>query len=207
MKSMFIIKEYDQLKALSDPFRVKLMIRLVEKPYTGQQLSEIFDLSRARIHYHLKELEKLGLIEIVKTEEKNGIVQKFYQSVASGFYPDSSMLPHIKEITETKRHMMYGMLDRTMARVLSAPPEAFEQAGPEDPSEWNILATSLELKVTEEQFKSFIDGYFKLIKEYQNIAKNNKKNPDANYYYLTAFGFQVDESEFEKRVIKEEKDR
>lgn len=207
MKPMFIIKEYDQLKALSDPFRVKLMIRLVEKPYTGQQLSEILDLSRARIHYHLKELEKLGLIEIVKTEEKNGIVQKFYQSVASGFYPDSSMLPHKEEITETKRHLMYGMLDRTMARVLSAPPEAFEQAGPEDPSEWNILATSLELKVTEEQFKSFIDGYLKLIKEYQNIAKDNKSNPDVNYYYLTAFGFQVDESEYEKRVMKEEKDR
>ncbi|MGF2617048.1 ArsR family transcriptional regulator [Rossellomorea aquimaris] len=197
---MMIIRDYNQLKALSDPFRVKLMLRLVESPFTGQQLSEIFDLSRARIHYHLRELEKLGLIEIVKTEEKNGIIQKFYQSVASGFYPDASLMPHTEEISNTKRQMMYGMLDRTMTRLLEAPNDAFEEAGPKDPAEWNILATSWETKVTEENFRWYTNKYFELLEEFQNRAKEDTENPEAKHYYMSGYGFQVNESNFSKRI-------
>ncbi|TYS14243.1 winged helix-turn-helix transcriptional regulator [Rossellomorea vietnamensis] len=200
MESMMIIRDYNQLKALSDPFRVKLMLRLVESPFTGQQLSEVFDLSRARIHYHLRELEKLGLIEIVKTEEKNGIIQKFYQSVASGFYPDASLMPHKEEISNTKRQMLYGMLDRTMTRLLEAPNDAFEEAGPNDPADWNILATSWETKVTEENFRWYTKKYFELLEELQNRAEKDADNPDAKYYYMSGYGFQVNESNFEKRV-------
>ncbi|MGD6803911.1 ArsR/SmtB family transcription factor [Rossellomorea vietnamensis] len=197
---MMIIRDYNQLKALSDPFRVKLMLRLVESPFTGQQLSEIFDLSRARIHYHLRELEKLGLIEIVKTEEKNGIIQKFYQSVASGFYPDASLMPHKEEISNTKRQMLYGMLDRTMTRLLEAPNDAFEEAGPNDPGDWNILATSWETKVTEENFRWYTKKYFELLEELQSRAEKDANNPDAKHYYMSGYGFQVTESNFEKRV-------
>ncbi|MGR3764317.1 ArsR/SmtB family transcription factor [Rossellomorea sp. NS-SX7] len=207
MKSMYIIKEYDQLKALSDPFRIKLMMRLVEKPYTGQQLSELFEMSRARVHYHLKELEKLGLIEIVKTEEKNGIVQKFFQSVSSGFYPDASLLPHKEEISETKRLMMYGMLERTMSRILEAPSAAFEDAGDKDPSDWNILASSFETSSSEENFKWFIKRYFELVGEFQKRAKE-EKDADQNIYYMTGMGFEVEESTFADRVMNnKEKDR
>ncbi|MGM0844279.1 MAG: ArsR/SmtB family transcription factor [Bacillota bacterium] len=203
---MMIIREYNQLKALSDRFRVKLMLRLVESPYTGQQLSEIFDLSRARIHYHLRELEKLGLIEIVKTEEKNGIMQKFYQSVASGFYPDASLMPHKEEISNTKRQMLYGMLDRNMARLMEAPSEAFEEAGPGDPADWNILATSWETKVTEENFRWFTKKYFELLEELQTREKEDEHHPDAKYYFMSGYGFQVEESNYAKRISKSEED-
>ncbi len=87
LKPMFTLTTYSQLKAMSNPLRVEMMMRLCERPYTGQLLSEKLGIPRAKIHYHLKELEKNGFIEIVFTEEKNGIVQKFYQSVARGFYP------------------------------------------------------------------------------------------------------------------------
>ncbi len=206
MKSMFIIKEYDQLKALSDPFRIKLMMRLVEKPYTGQQLSELFEMSRARIHYHLKELEKLGLIEIVKTEEKNGIIQKFFQSVSSGFYPDASLLPHREEISETKRLMMYGMLERTMSRILEAPSSAFEEAGDKDPSDWNILASSWETTSSENNFKWFVKAYFELVGEFQKRARE-EKDVEQNVYYMTGIGFEVEESKFAERLLDVEKEK
>ena len=206
MKSMFIIKEYDQLKALSDPFRIKLMMRLVEKPYTGQQLSELFEMSRARIHYHMKELEKLGLIEIVKTEEKNGIIQKFFQSVSSGFYPDASLLPHREEISETKRLMMYGMLERTMSRILEAPSSALEEAGDKDPSDWNILASSWETTSSEDNFKWFVKAYFELVGEFQKRARE-EKGVEQNVYYMTGIGFEVEESKFAERLLDVEKEK
>ncbi|WP_236841093.1 helix-turn-helix domain-containing protein [Brevibacillus formosus] len=48
---------------------------LVKEEYTGKQLAT---LSPSKVHYHLKELESHGFVEVVRTEEKNGIVQKFY---------------------------------------------------------------------------------------------------------------------------------
>ncbi len=52
-----------------------------------------------------KELEKNGFIEIVYTEEKNGIVQKFYQSVARGFTPAADLLPHLEMRSESGRQI------------------------------------------------------------------------------------------------------
>ncbi len=62
---------------MSDPLRVEMMMRLCERPYTGQLLSEKFGIPRAKIHYHLKELEKNGFIEIVYTEEKMASFKNF----------------------------------------------------------------------------------------------------------------------------------
>lgn len=58
LKPVLTLTTYSQLKALSDPLRAEMMIRLCERPYTGQLLSEKFGISRAKIHYHLKRIRK-----------------------------------------------------------------------------------------------------------------------------------------------------
>ena len=54
MKPVLTLTTYSQLKALSDPLRAEMMIRLCERPYTGQLLSEKFGISRAKIHFRQK---------------------------------------------------------------------------------------------------------------------------------------------------------
>ena len=115
MKPVLTLTTYSQLKALSDPLRAEMMIRLCERPYTGQLLSEKFGISRAKIHYHLKELEKNDLIEIVYTEEKNGIVQKFYQSVAKGFTLPRS-ITSFRNIKRIRSPNLLQMIERTKAK-------------------------------------------------------------------------------------------
>ncbi|WP_079525355.1 winged helix-turn-helix domain-containing protein [Halobacillus hunanensis] len=203
MKDIQLLTTHDQLKTLSDPFRSQLLLRLMEKPMTGQQLSEVFDLSRARIHYHLKELEKNDLVHIVKKEEKNGIVQKFYQSVSRGFVADRSLLPHTEEMSESIRQMMINMLDRSQRRVLSAPEEALhEGTGSQDPTDWKYLSASFEFKATEADFKAWQKKYFALMEELNDIQKQTP-SPDAKTYYFHSLGIQVDEPLFEKKSEEE----
>ena len=92
MKDVLIIDELNQLRAVSDPFRVQLLYHLGREPMTGQQLAEKMDLSRSKIHYHLQELEKNGIIEVVRREEKNGILQKFYSPIAKAIIPSEDLL-------------------------------------------------------------------------------------------------------------------
>lgn len=196
MKQMMTLTTYEQLRAISDPLRTKILMKLLEKPYTGQQLSEQFDLSRAKIHYHLKELEKNGLIEIVKREEKNGIIQKFYQSVARGFTPSVDLLPHSEEIGDATRTILYQMLAETQNRVLSAPAEAFLNALNENPSDWNHLGSIWEIHATEEQFRDFIKNFFALVNQLKQQA-NQHSDSKKKLYHLSAYGFEVETPMFE----------
>lgn len=57
-----MLEHYEQLKSLSDPLRCRIVSLLISKAYTGQQLSQELEIPRAKIHYHLTELEKNGLV-------------------------------------------------------------------------------------------------------------------------------------------------
>ena len=159
LKPVLTLTTYSQLKALSDPLRAEMMIRLCERPYTGQLLSEKFGISRAKIHYHLKELEKNGLIEIVYTEEKNGIVQKFYQSVAKGFTPAAS-ITSFRNIKRIRSPNLFTNDRKNEKPNFAAPEEAFTlQNASEDPAKWNYVSSCWEFDATPEQFQVWVKSF------------------------------------------------
>src|SRR5690625_248070 len=194
MKNNLIIDDFNQLRELSDPLRAEMMMHLVMRAYTGQQLSYIFSVPRGKIHYHLKELEKNGLVQIVKTEEKNGIVQKFYQAVAADFQISEKLLPRKKEIRDTTKQLMYGILERAKQEIREAPAESFETREPnEKPLERRFISSTWELEATEEQFKQWKIKYYALLKELHHMGLQSKGK--KNKYYITTVGFQTVEKE------------
>lgn len=198
MKDIKLLTTHEQLKALADPFRSELLLRLMEKPKTGQQLTEVFNLSRARIHYHLKELEKNELVEIVHKEEKNGIVQKFYQAVASGFVPDQSLIPY-SDMTETVRRMMVSMLEQSKRRVLAAPEESLqEESGSKDPAKWKYRSSAYEIHAKEEDFLAWQQKLSTLMEELAEIQRPEPSS-DSKLYYFHILGLQIEESLYEKK--------
>ncbi|MBF4501921.1 helix-turn-helix transcriptional regulator [Savagea sp. SN6] len=95
MKDIFYIENIDDLKVISDPFRIEILVSLGTIPQSGQELAEKMNVSRSKVHYHLKELEKHGFIEVVKQNIVNGIVQKFYLPVAKVFVPDINIFSDV----------------------------------------------------------------------------------------------------------------
>lgn len=206
LKPMLTLTTYSQLKAISDPLRVEMMMRLCERPYTGQLLSEKFGIPRAKIHYHLKELEKNGFIEIVYTEEKNGIIQKFYQSVARGFTPASDLLPHLEMLSESGRQIFLQMTERTKNHILAAPEEAFTlRKVSENPAEWNYVSSCWEFDATPEQFQVWVKKFHEVMAELNEITKGADKDPNSKSYYISTTALQIDERAMQRFVKKEEK--
>lgn len=202
MKDIKLLTTHEQLKALSDPFKCELILRLMERPQTGQQLSEVFGLSRARVHYHLKELEKNDLLSIVRTEEKNGIIQKFYQATAGGFVPDPSLLPY-STMTETVRQMMVSMLDQSKRRILAAPEDSFQEgSGSQDPSEWKYRSSAYEIHASEQDFMTWQKKLSNLMEELAAIQRSTP-SPDAKLYYFHMLGLEIEESLFEQKQESE----
>ncbi|KOP82440.1 winged helix-turn-helix domain-containing protein [Cytobacillus solani] len=192
-KSIFIIESYEQLKVISDPLRTKMLIFLVEQPHTGQMLAQELNLSRAKILYHLRELEKHKIIQLVRKEERGGNILKFYQAVARGFIPADHLLNYV-ESKDATRQSYLEVIDRAKTRVLTAPDKSFE-LNSSNVEEWPKLSIQKEFKVSKEKFLEFTSKYRELLEKLEEKDTDIEKQ---NYYLMTT-AFQIEEPLFKNK--------
>jgi DNA-binding transcriptional ArsR family regulator len=65
-------------KALAHPLRVRILAMLDERDASPVQLSEHLDASLGTVAYHVRTLERLGLIEMVATYQRRGATEHVY---------------------------------------------------------------------------------------------------------------------------------
>lgn len=82
-----VFDSVEDIRVISDPFRLKILVCFDddEVPLTVKQLSKQLGEVASRVHYHVKELERIGALEIVETREKSGIIEKYYLPTAKNF--------------------------------------------------------------------------------------------------------------------------
>lgn len=191
-QNVLILTQLEQLKALSDPLRVQILHLLIEKTYSGQQLSQLLDVPRPKIHYHLKELEKNELIYLVSESKKRNMTEKLYKAAARSFIPAKDLLPYQTTQGESGKIMTLTALDRTKERALEAPDNGFITDS-EDPKDWDKINSQLEIQTTEEKFRHWVTKYQELLEELQEMTDKGK---DSKWYYVSTFGFQMKEPFF-----------
>jgi leucyl aminopeptidase (aminopeptidase T) len=86
MQELMLLKDAAAIKALAHPLRLHLLEQLIAAPASVQQLAEQMNEVHAKLFYHVKELEKNGLVEVVGEKIVNGIVERFYRATARTFY-------------------------------------------------------------------------------------------------------------------------
>lgn len=190
MESIKFIQTYEQLKAISDPLRTKLLMFLVEKPYTCHQLAEELSLTRAKILYHLRELEKQEFIQLVKKVEQGGNLLKYYRATARGFIPADHLL-NFMETQEATRQSYLEVLNRAKSRVITAPNSSFEHNS-SDVEEWDSLSLQREVLVSKKKFLEFTKKYRELVNE----LITGEDIEERNNYYVMITAFKIDESIF-----------
>ncbi|KON83481.1 ArsR family transcriptional regulator [Sporosarcina globispora] len=192
-KPILIIETYDQLKAISDPLRTKMLIFLVEQPHTGHMLANELNLSRAKILYHLRELEKHGIIKLVKKEERGGNILKYYQAVARGFIPADHLLSYV-ESKEATRQSFLEVINRAKTRVLTAPEQSFE-LNSSNVEEWLNMSIQREFSLSKERFLEFTRQYRDLL---DSLLDEDSHDKNKELYYIMTTAFQVEEPLFNK---------
>ncbi|MFC7681194.1 ArsR/SmtB family transcription factor [Paenibacillus sp. GCM10028914] len=193
---VYTIKTHDQLKAIADPLRTKILMNLVKNEYTGQQLAEMLNITRNNIYFHLKELEKHEVIQIVRKEEKNGIVQKYYRAVASRFIPDDHLLPS-EDLIETSRQVFMETLEVTRAKIVNAPASSFALNSSHETKRKNLTAT-YSLRGSEESFTAFIEEFKALVDRHflkKSEAEELGGGGKVQSYYLSLVGFPDDDED------------
>lgn len=81
MQDIFYINTVEQATTLLKPLRAELLKRL-DQPRTCPELAKWFGLSTQKVNYHIRVLEKAGLVEKVAERPIRGVKEGVYQATA-----------------------------------------------------------------------------------------------------------------------------
>ncbi|HLZ59139.1 MAG TPA: helix-turn-helix domain-containing protein [Ktedonosporobacter sp.] len=168
MLDRYEIDNLEQLRAISDMLRVRILDLLRERPMTVTQLGELLSSASdnvhyapAKVHYHVRELEKVGLLRLVETREKGGILEKYYQPIAREIavspglllsVPPDEAMAAIGGMLEQIKHGFLGAFRKALAKKETLP---------------NLAFANSRLYLTLEEHKQLCQQVNDLLKSYE----------------------------------------
>ena len=139
------------IKALGHPIRMRALTILNQRVASPLELSRELDQPLVNVSYHVKTLEKLGCIELVRTEQRRGALEHYYRAVMRPWFGkrDWSRLPVsgrqsvsatvVDQIfSDVVDAMQAGTFDQRPDRHLSRTPTVVDQEG------WRKIAALLD---------------------------------------------------------------
>src|SRR5207237_5961865 len=77
---VLVVREHEQLRALGDDLRSKIVVLLRERAASTTELAEKLGLPKGTVGHHVKVLEKAGLIRVVRTRQVRALTESYYGS-------------------------------------------------------------------------------------------------------------------------------
>lgn len=171
----------EEIKAISDPYRIQILntFKMRGEPSTVKQIADEMKEVPAKVHYHVKKLESVGILRLTHTKEINGIIAKFYEPTANRFEIKS------ETVDPTIKNLILDETRKTIASVYNESREiVFESLDNQENDDFsNIHTATLALTKEEaEHFNNFIDEFVDKHKTSKNKDSNKK-----NYHFFSSF--------------------
>jgi DNA-binding transcriptional ArsR family regulator len=110
----------DALRALSDPLKLRILESLRPAPLTASQVARHLGEKANKLHYHVAELERTGLIRVVETRQKGNLLERYYRPAADFFRVDPALFGKGPEALGAFYQSVTGILDQTAADLRAA---------------------------------------------------------------------------------------
>ena len=175
----FVIQDLETLKVIADPLRSQLLELLIQETLTVKQLAEKLGLAPSKLYYHVNQLEKHGLIEVVETRVVANMIEKLYHAMASNIDVDPGLLRFsTPEGQENIHAVLTATIDATredLVRSLDA--RAFELEGGAAEQPRRAFINRVLSRLSEEQASQFKARFCELVEEFTQ-ADGESHGPD-----------------------------
>ena len=160
---VLVVQETQQLRALADELRAKIVFLLRERAASITELAQALDSPKGTVGHHVKVLERAGLIRVVRTRKVRALTEKYYGRVARLF-----VLRSDESLPEDLTGVLGAMLLRQAAdEVIAARPEKDQSA-------------LLHIRLQESDVHRFQRRLNRLIADFQQA-----ENPEGDMHALT----------------------
>jgi DNA-binding transcriptional ArsR family regulator len=84
MQDVAVIEDASAAEVSLDPVRARLLAELAE-PGSATMLADRVGLARQKVNYHLRALERHGLVELVEERRKGNVTERMLRATAASF--------------------------------------------------------------------------------------------------------------------------
>jgi DNA-binding transcriptional ArsR family regulator len=117
----------DVSRARLSPLRRRVLAELRE-PASATALAARLDESRQSVNYHVRELERAGLVELVEERRRRGFTERVVQARARAVVANPEVIGDLDAVTETQDRFAADALLALAARSLGDVAEMRERA-------------------------------------------------------------------------------
>lgn len=94
-----VVQDISKLKALLNAECWRVFEALHKKPAYPAQLAKELSMNEQNVYYYIKQLRNSGLVEVEKSEERNGALAKYYSAAFDSF----AIVPNIDGVKNGKK--------------------------------------------------------------------------------------------------------
>jgi DNA-binding transcriptional ArsR family regulator len=120
----------DVSRARLSPLRRRVLEELAE-PASAVGLAARLGQSRQRVNYHVRELEKAGLVELVEERRRRGCIERVVRATARAVVVDPEVIGDLDAVTATEDRFAAEMLLAITARAVGDVADMRTKAGAE----------------------------------------------------------------------------
>ena len=158
-----VLSTLEEIKVYSDPYRLKIIYAFgrIGRPATVKEVADAMGEVPAKIHYHVKKLEKIGILKIVATKEINGIVAKYYETFPGEIHIRQS------ELEEPVRKVVMSEAHKAIVTILDEGRSKFLQNVNSEEEGQHAILSGHVLHMTKEEAKELTGQIHELISKYE----------------------------------------
>ncbi|SHF25745.1 Helix-turn-helix domain-containing protein [Seinonella peptonophila] len=185
IQETYRIESPEQATALINPLRVEILT-LLKQPRSAAEVARQLREPPQRINYHLKSLEKVGLVMQVGTRQVRNLVEILYQSIARSFLLSESLTWGQETLQKIKDQGALAHLIHTSERIKRDAISLMEHS---DQAE-QIPSATLQLQVKlsgEEQRQAFVHEYIEMMKELVKRYQVSHQNSEDYQVILAVY--------------------
>ncbi|MEZ4520688.1 MAG: helix-turn-helix domain-containing protein [Thermomicrobiales bacterium] len=146
MREVLYIDDVERAGALLKPLRVELLRRMTE-PRTCPELGEELGETPQKIYYHVKVLEKAGLVEKVAERRMGGINEGQYQASARSYWMSPQLVGQVGDAGTARDQLSLGYILGIAEQLQSDIGQLSRRVGEDTPS----LGLSAEIYLEDGQ--------------------------------------------------------
>ena len=91
MQEVFKISNLEQVRLLSDPFKLSIMQEFAEGERTTGEVAKALKQPITKLYRHVDALHAAGLLEITQEKQKRGTVERHFRAVGKRFEADHAL--------------------------------------------------------------------------------------------------------------------
>jgi DNA-binding transcriptional ArsR family regulator len=183
--SVEFLDDPGQVAAVAHPVRGRILEAL-RTPDTAAGVARSFGRSRQFVSYHLKELERLGLVRLAGERRKGNFVEQLYESTARRFIVSSRFASDPERLASVFRDQVSLSQLSDLGERLQRDAAALVDLASREPGEIPSATIEAELCLPDEESRAaFMAEYVDLLKSL--LAKHGQKEGQRFRVALAAY--------------------